>query len=163
MIQHGTCVPVPGLFKATGVYALATGVLSPQVIVDPIIRGKPGEQALVAHEVAHVEGRHALKYIIMCGVALFLACFTLLLWLARGPLLVPNTTLVCFAAATALWTLFIPQALRRFEIEADEAALARTSPADFVAFVHIHAHPKGRWGRWLYGANTGDRISRVLP
>ena len=64
MIQTGTCVPTPGLKKAFGVYACATGVLYPQVLVDPMVRTLPGEQALVAHEMAHVEGRHALKFIV---------------------------------------------------------------------------------------------------
>ena len=163
MIKHGACVPVPGLYKATGVYALATGVLSPQVLVDPQIRGKQGEQALVAHELHHVSDKHALKFVIWIVITAFLASCTLFLWLARGPLLVPNMTVILMGMSSVLAGLFIPQLLRLFEIEADKAALAATSPREFVSFVHMHPHPKGRWGRWLYGVNTDDRISRVLP
>lgn len=163
MIKYGACVPVPGLHARMGVYALAVGVLSPQVLVDPMIRGKQGEQALVAHELCHVSDKHALKLFIWLGITFALGCLTLFLWLARGPLVVPNVSIWLLGSSTLLAGLFIPQLLRICEIDADKAALAATSPAEFVSFVHMHPHPKGRWGRWLYGANTGDRISRVLP
>jgi len=165
VIQTGTCVPTPGLKRAFGVYACATGVLYPQVLVDPMVRTLPGEQALVAHEMAHVEGRHALKFIVACVCAVLFAGLSLVAVAAQahGAIDWPGWMLALPFAFTTAWALNIPFFLRWCEIEADKYALFRTDAKAFIAFLHLHPHPTGRWGRWLYGSTLEARIRRSLP
>lgn len=165
MILTGTCVPTPGLKQKYGVYAFATGILAPQVLVDPMVRTMRGEQALVAHEMAHVEGRHALKYVMSLIVAGTLGCFCAVAGAAQiaGAASLPAWANISFLAFTIAWAVHIPFFLRWCEVEADKYALARTDSKTFVAFLWLHPHPKGRWGRWLYGSSIEDRINRVLP
>lgn len=165
MIQTGTCVPTPGLKRALGVYACATGVLYPQVLVDPMVRTLPGEQALVAHEMAHVEGRHALKFIVAVVVAVLLhgLVLTTEAAVAYEAVNLPLWTRWLLWAFACAWSLNIPFFLRWCEIEADRYALFRTDAKTFIAFLHLHPHPTGRWGRWLYGSTLEARIRRSLP
>lgn len=165
MIQVGTCVPCPGLKKKYGVYAFATGILSPQVLVDPMVRTMPGEQALVAHEMAHVEGRHALKFVTSVIVASFLALFCVIAGAAQiaGAVELPTWQNILTISFSVAWAANIPWFLRWCEIEADQYALSRTDPKTFIAFLHLHPHPKGKWDRWLYGSTLEARIRRTLP
>lgn len=158
MISSGTCVPSPGLHKATGVYALARGLLSPCVLVDPMVRTMPGEQALVAHEFFHVQDRHGIKYLVSCIVLFVAVNASTTMFVAGAPLIgwLGYCVTIAWLALHLLW-------LRWCEVESDRWALESTDPLTFVQFIHLHPHPKGKWARWLYGASWEARIRRVLP
>jgi len=158
-VNFGTVViPAPGLYQRAEVYAVCTGTISPIVYVDPIIRGQPGEQSCIEHERWHADARHGLKSVLSwCVMALLV--FSIGVTWAFGPavvVLIEWALFVGWVSAHLHW-------LRDCEIEADKQALALTSPRDFVAFVFLHPHPKGRWGRFLYGQSPEDRIKRILP
>lgn len=51
---------LPGLYKNTGLYAVAHGILRPRVLVDRTGEHLPGFEALMFHEALHVHERHAL-------------------------------------------------------------------------------------------------------
>lgn len=157
MITTGACVPSPGLHKATGTYALCYGTFAPVVLVDPLVRTKPGEQALVAHEYCHAIERHGLRYNISRFAVWLHASVGIFCCFAFG--WISGATVLGFGA---MWAIAIPFLLRDCEKRADEWALFHTTPAEFVSFMYLHPHPKGRWARWLYGKSIDDRIRRVL-
>ena len=164
MINTGTCVPTPGLHRQYNVFACCVGVWNPQVLVDPMVRTKRGEQALVAHEMFHAQDRHALKFMVMivcCSVLTFLAGIIVCAFTYGIP--VPPWVAVAAPSMALLWWCQVPFYLRYCEVEADKHALFCTTPGDFVAMLYLHPHPSGRWGRWLYGPNIEARIKRVLP
>lgn len=158
MISSGTCIPRPGLHKATGVYAVATGIMAPCVLVDPMVRTMPGEQALVAHEFFHVADLHGLKYLVSCIVIHVCTYASIAVTLAGAPFLgaIGLGIALGWLVAHLFW-------LRWCEIEADRWALESTDPMTFVQFIHLHPHQKGIWARWLYGGSWEARIRRVLP
>lgn len=134
-------------------YAVASGIFHPEILVDPIIYGVPGEDALVFHEACHVAYRHALQRVLWL-VTSSVAFAAMLVWL---------DTPLAFAGM-AFFSMTAPCyfiAARRHELEADVYAFDAAGAQQFTAFVYMHPHPKSRWGRWLYGNSAAERIQRT--
>lgn len=149
----------PGLRKRSGVYACAVGIFKPIVLVDPVIFGICGEQALVAHELEHVRSRHALQALLVAVAAV--GTFV-------GALMALYEDVTHYSGWLALsvslfWAYFYCWVRRNAEIEADAAALQATTPREFSGLVFMHPHPTSGWGRWLYGNTPEARVFRVLP
>lgn len=162
-MRKAYCVPYPGLHKRSGVYAACIGVLAPRVLVDPAVHGQPGEQALVAHELAHAEGMHGLKYILSLLIGCILTAGVAFAFLAHAQLRLCAYHFIGFGSFPICWWVMHFFWLRECEIEADARALMATDARTFVSFLLLHPHPKGRWGRFLYGKSTTARAKRVLP
>jgi len=115
-----TALNCVGLHRSKGVYAMAVGVLKPYILVDPLIRSLDGQTACIFHESCHVLWRHLFTSRVL--FALSLVCPPMIL----------------------AWIHF----QRYIERAADDFALENTGAKEFAAFVFMHPHPKGRWGRW---------------
>lgn len=64
----GAVITKPGLHKHTGSWAIAYGLVSPVVIVDPQTPTNAGFNALVMHEVEHCRARHKLVQILILSL-----------------------------------------------------------------------------------------------
>lgn len=150
-------LPVPGLRRDRGRYAECVGTLTPVLHVDPTVSGKHGEEALIAHEACHAIERHGLQAAASLGIGFAFFCAAVV------AVAMSHWSYDVLCAAFLLWLGNHLVFLRHCEVEADRYAMEATSPNEFVAFLHLHPHPKGRWGRWLYGASREARIRRILP
>jgi hypothetical protein len=54
------CIATSGLYRRTGVWACARGLLYPEILVDRAAETRDGWEALMFHEALHVRERHAL-------------------------------------------------------------------------------------------------------
>lgn len=78
-MNRGFAVVTPGLKKRLGSYMVAYGVFNPVLLIDPTTPTHPGYNALVAHELYHVQKRHKLKEFLV-----ILLCFPLWPWYKRA-------------------------------------------------------------------------------
>lgn len=140
----------PGLLSRRGLYGAARGIVNPVVVVDRMGEGEPGFESLMFHEGLHVHERHALAgvLVLLGGCAAFALGLGLEAWGLLG-------TSLLTPAAFAWWR-------REQEVRADAFALRGAGARDFMAFVLMHPHPEGRWGRWCYGETPAKRFNRAV-
>lgn len=122
-----------GLHRTTGLYARAVGALKPYIQVDPLIRSLDGQTACIFHEACHVLWKH----------------------------LFTSRLLICLSICPPVFLVWL-YFQRYIERAADDFALENTGVKEFAAFVYMHPHPKGRWGRWCYGDSASERLDRAL-
>lgn len=156
-------VQTPGLHRRTGLWAQCFGLFRPVVMVDPMVSGQPGERALVAHEYCHGLERHRLSQVVSMALA---TVFTLIgawmLWRNDTETWQQITGLITALVCAAMNLAAFAVSRRESEIRADAWAIRETSKKEFISFLYMHPAPKGRWGKWVYGATVFDRADRAI-